>query len=209
MLKSLLWLGLVWACTVLGFQLARAWGGGRREHGRPTGSAWQGLIYNFTGAMLPAHKETAYRHVGEFALGVVLHLGVVSVAAATLLWLLWTRGGLTAFAIVRPLAAIALLAGLILQVRRMLSGTLRAVSTPDDFVANAATCLWLACAALCAGTLAHGFYVGCTFLVLLYLPLGKLRHSVFFYAARADLGRRLGRRGTYPPSRVGAERIHG
>ena len=39
------------------------------------------------------------------------------------------------------------------------------------------------------------------------LPLGKLRHMAFFFAARADLGRRLGYRGVYPPpERTRAER---
>ncbi len=209
MLKSLLWLGLAWAGAALAWQLARAWGGGRREYGRSAGSAWQGLIYNFTAAMSPAHKETASRHAGEFALGVVLHLGVVAVAGAALLWLVWTRGGEAAFAVVRPIAGLALLAGLILQIRRALSGTLRAMSTPDDYVANAATCLLLAAAALFAGTRGHVIFVLGAVLVLLYLPLGKLRHSIFFYAARADLGRRLGRRGVYPPRRMGEERSHG
>ena len=31
-------------------------------------------------------------------------------------------------------------------------------------------------------------------------PAGKLRHAVFFFLARVDLGRRLGWRGVYPPA---------
>jgi len=57
---------------------------------------------------------------------------------------------------------------------------------------SSATCLFLAAAALFAGTNGHGLFVICAFFLLLYLPLGKLRHAVFFWAARADLGLRLG-----------------
>ena len=44
-----------------------------------------------------------------------------------------------------------------------------------------------------------------TGLLLVYLPLGKLRHAVFFFVARGDYGRRLGFRGVYPPAATRAE----
>ncbi len=209
MQKTALWLALAWAVIALGVQLARAWGGGRRQHGRAAGRPWQGLVYNFTTAMTPGHKETAYRHVSEFALGIALHVGVIVVGLSTLLWLVWSRGGQAAYVIARPLAGLGLLAGLLLLARRALSPTLRAISTPDDFVAILATNLFLAAAAALAGTHGHALFVICAVLLLLYLPLGKLRHAAFFWAARADLGLRLGYRGVYPPARIRTERTHG
>lgn len=209
MQKTALWLALAWAVIALGVQLARAWGGGRRQHSRAAGSPWQGLVYNFTAAMSPGHKETAYRHVGEFALGIALHLGVIAVGLVTLLWLVWSRAGEAAFVVARPLAGLGLLSGLVLLTRRAMSPMLRAISTPDDFVAIVATCLFLAAAVLFAGTNGHALFVICATLLLLYLPLGKLRHAVFFWAARADLGLRMGHRGVYPPARIRTERTHG
>jgi hypothetical protein len=51
------------------------------------------------------------------------------------------------------------------------------------------------------GVAAFLIYAGVLFL---YFPLGKLRHAVFFFVARADYGRRLGYRGVYPPARTRA-----
>ncbi len=209
MLKLLLWLSLLWAVGLLIIQLVRAWAGGRRDYSRPSGRPLRGVTYNFTQAMLPSHKETASCHWLEFYTGVALHVGVVAVAAATLLWLVWSPGGEAAFALTRPLAFLGLIAGVILLVRRSISWTLRAISTPDDYISIVATCLLLATAGFFAGTRAHAVFVLCAILVLLYLPLGKLRHAVFFYAARIDLGRRLGHRGVYPPAGIGAEQSHG
>ncbi len=73
------------------------------------------------------------------------------------------------------------------------------MSAPDDYIAILATCGLLA--------LASGYPIDAAsdvvtliYAVLLfaYLPLGKLRHAVFFFVARGDYGRRLGRRGVYP-----------
>jgi hypothetical protein len=209
MLKTLVWLGLLWAVSALAWQLLRAWGGGRREHGRRAGDSLLGVRYNFTRAMLPTHKETATRHWAEFVVGLALHAGVVSVSAALFLWLLWARAGDVAFDVVRPLAWLGLVAGLVLLVRRAVSPRLRQMSVPDDYLAAGGTCLFLATAGLFAGTSAQALFALCAVLVMIYLPLGKLRHAVFFYAARADLGRRLGYRGVYPPADPGAEPHHG
>jgi hypothetical protein len=36
-------------------------------------------------------------------------------------------------------------------------------------------------------------------LLLVYAPLGKIRHCLFFFSTRSQLGAFFGRRGTYPP----------
>jgi hypothetical protein len=35
--------------------------------------------------------------------------------------------------------------------------------------------------------------------LFLYVPLGKIRHCFFFFAARCHMGAHFGRRGTFPP----------
>ena len=80
------------------------------------------------------------------------------------------------------------------------------MSTAEDYVAILATCVLLALASLdSAGAearLAFLIYAG---LLFAYLPVGKLRHAVFFFVARADYGGRLGYRGVYPPSTANTE----
>lgn len=196
-------LAFVWAAVALTAQVLIARGGGRREFSRRAGRPLAGLLHNFTVAMLPGHKETARLHPGEFVVGVVLHLGVFATLAEVLvlllatnvtgpwlIWLRWVSGSGAAAAVV--------LAG-----RRLRSPAMRALSTPDDYVAIVATCGLLVLGvfpALAGGAVLLGY----TTVLLLYLPLGKLRHAVFFFVARADYGWRLGYRGVYPPATAAA-----
>lgn len=193
-----------WAAVALAAQVLIARDGGRRDFSRRAGRPLAGLFYNFTVAMLPGHKETARLHPAEFGAGVVLHVGVFA-ALAELLFLLAaanpTPGWITAL---RSLAGIGAVTAIVLLVRRVRSPVMRALSTPDDYLAVLATCGLLVLAAFPA--LGSGAAL-LTYAALLfvYLPLGKLRHAVFFFVARADYGWRLGYRGVYPPARVEAD----
>ena len=205
-MKLLVALCALWATSALTLQVLRARAGGRREHSRRAGSPARGLVYNFTVAMTPAHKEAVSRHPVKFGLGVLMHAGVgVSLLCVGLL-VVWPDGGYRLLALARPLAGLALLAGLYLLVQRMLSPTLRAMSAPDDYLAILASCGLLALASLRPiGPGDETWLLLYATLVLIYLPLGKLRHAVFFFVARADFGRRLGYRGVYPPAAAGME----
>ena len=190
---------VTWAIVGLAAQVLIARGGGRREFSRPAGRGVSGVLYNFTVAMLPGHKESTRLHPAEFVAGILLHLGVlgalvmvgVLAAGATSAVLVWLR----------MLAGLGAAAAIALLLRRLCSPLMRALSTPDDYLAVLATCGLLVLAALAAGNVLLAY----TALFLVYLPLGKLRHAVFFFVARADYGRRLGYRGVYPPARVEAD----
>ena len=84
--------------------------------------------------------------------------------------------------------------------KRGLKPHLRGLATPDDFVANLLTTLF---ALLAAGQLAwpalRGPWLAEAILLLVYLPLGKIRHCFFFFPTRSHLGAFFGRRGTFPP----------
>jgi hypothetical protein len=205
-MKLVVLLSALWASVALAAQVLRAHGGGRQEHSRRAGSPARGLIYNFTVAMSPGHKESVSRHPIKFVVGILMHVGVAVSLVCVFLLLVWPEGGYRLLALVRPLTGSALLAGVYLLVQRIFSPTLRAMSAPDDYLAIVASCGFLALAAL--RPIGPGdetaFLVYAT-LLLIYLPLGKLRHVVFFFVARADYGRRLGYRGVYPPAAAGTE----
>lgn len=198
----------LWAAAALAAQAVRVRGAARRPFSAPAGSASRGVLYSFTGAMAPHRKESASRHPVAFAAGAVLHLAVFAAFAATLAAAVAPERS-RSIAAGAPLAALGLAACVGLFLRRLLRPTLRAVSSPEDFSAN------LVVAALLAANLAHhaGWLNAAALqviaaLVLIYLPLGKLRHGLFFFLSRINLGRRLGRRGVYPPVR-GAEARRG
>ena len=202
--KAVALVGFVWAVAALAVQVWAARGGGRREFSRQAGSPAQGIWYIFTVAMLPAHKETARLHAAEFALGVVTHIGIGLSLIVVVLLLCEPAWIDQALSLTWMPLRVALAAGICLLLRRVLARDLRSISVPDDYLAIAATCGLLAvCAA--AGTYAAGPTVALIYagLLFVYLPLGKLRHVVFFFIARGDLGRRLGYRGVYPPARAG------
>jgi hypothetical protein len=199
-------LSILWALIALVVQVVAARGGGRRDYARPAGKPSGGVAYNFTIAMLPAHKETVRRHPVKFAIGVVMHLGAILVLLGVVLLLAWPDGRYRVMALIRPLAVLALAAGVYLFIRRVFSKNLRVMSAPDDYVAILVTCGLLALASFYPADaerqVLHLVYAG---LLFVYLPLGKLRHAVFFFVARGDYGRRLGHRGVYPPAAAGTE----
>lgn len=201
-LRGLVAVSLAWAVVALAFQVIVARGGGRHDHSRRAGSRARGVLYGFTTAMRPDHKESARLHPIAFGIGVLMHVGVVAALFGVVTLVLHPPTGDAVLGAARPVFAAALLAGVTLTIRRHRSATLRAMSTPDDHLAVAATCVLLAAAFFAPfGAPATIAFLACAVLFLVYLPLGKLRHAVFFFIARGDYARRLGYRGVYPPDR--------
>jgi hypothetical protein len=202
-LRILVAASLAWAVVALALQVIGARGGGRRDHSRRAGSGRRGILYGFTTAMSPFKKESARRHPVAFAIGVLMHLGVVGALLGILGLVVHPPVGHAVLAAVQPVFLAALLAGVALAVRRHRSTTLRVMNTPDDHVAVAATCVLLAAAFVAPwGAPATNALLVCAAFFFGYLPLGKLRHAVFFFVARGDYARRLGYRGVYPPART-------
>lgn len=194
---------LAWAAALLLGQLLLAWGGGRRDYGARAGSRLRGVLYNFSAAMAPAHKETIRNHPFKFAVGLVMHVGVGVAVIKVLALLIKPDAPPWAPIPVGGLLALTAAAALFLFVRRLLSPNLRAMSAFDDYLASAATLAYLGVASLHEfGLVTGGFFLLAAAAVTFYLPLGKLRHVLFCPVSRLDLGRRLGYRGTYPPPRA-------
>lgn len=190
------------AALALGVQVWRTRSYGLRpSQAAPAGSAWRGLLYAFGPGMSPAAKESTRAHPLVYALGVSYHLGIFT-AAGVLIRVV--TGAQVPTAAPRALALVLLAAGTAggaaLLVRRVRSPRLRAFSVPDDYLSNllATVFVALAGAALVTESAAPAFLVA-AMLLLAWTPLGKIRHCLFFFAARGHLGRHYGRRGTFPP----------
>lgn len=201
--RFLVLLSLLWASIALIVQMATAWGGGRKEYGKRSGSPVKGMLHNFTIAMLPWHKETIKHHPVSFAVGVLMHLGVALAFADAVVVLIQPTAGLIGVAPgARLLVVCSLMSGAYLFVRRFSSRDLRVMSAAEDYVAVLATCGLLALALLHSVDVQYRLVFLIYFaLFVAFLPLGKLRHGMFFFLARGDYGRRLGYRGVYPPAK--------
>lgn len=179
--------------------LCRVAAGGSADLALPRGKASRGVAYSFTGGMLPWKKESARLHPIVYVLGVAYHAGTFLAFS----WLVVIAVGASLPPVLKSVSAVVLaataLAGVALLARRFADAKLRYFSSPDDYFSNilvtgfhALTALALVRPAITGTVLV---YAG---ILLVYIPLGKLRHALYFGLARYYLGIFYGRRGVWP-----------
>jgi len=210
-----------WALLGLVFLCFRTRAFGRREFfAKPAGSAMGGVLYAFTMGMLPWAKESVRRHLLSFLLGIAYHLGILSAFFLLTMYLLGhsyplfgdttgllifnVKSGDATFRIhLLPwLLAFGAFGGISLFVKRLVNATLRGISCPDDYVSNILVTLFVILAL--TSTLLRQTWVVQSFFVsslvlFVYIPLGKIRHCLFFFCTRYHFGAFFGRRGCMPP----------
>ncbi len=167
-----------------------------QDKSTPKGADGRGLLYAFTLGMAPWAKESTRLHTVAYLRGIAFHIGVFAGLAALLAspWfdLIPTPIRLV-FAVLTGAGSVMGAAGGVL---RMLEGHLRAISTADDHAA-----VWLVTLFLTAMTLAlwSNAFSPAMYLIaavmLVYAPLGKIRHCIYFYFGRLFFGLHIGRRG--------------
>jgi hypothetical protein len=187
------------ALTALWLQ-ARAYGK-RALFARAAGDQTAGVRYAFTAGMLPQAKESVMMHLPSYLAGVAFHLGTFAAFGLLVTSIAGINLPAPAFWLGCIATPIGALGGLTLLGKRIATPHLRGLSTPDDYLANLLTTgfVTLAGATLLAPTLRSAWLVAAT-LLLVYLPVGKIRHCFFFFSARAHLGAFFGYRGVLPPS---------
>jgi len=197
------WLGLISfsGCMVISavhvVRLIRM--GKPADYAVPAGSIPDGIRYSFTTGMSPVKKESAFLHLPTYFSGIVYHLGLFF--TIILFIAVVFRGTAEGLPIRMALAAVPLaggIGGIILLLKRVASPMLRKLSTPDDYISNVLATLFLltAAAALTATAFAWLFLVAGSVLWC-YFPLGKLKHAIYFFAARYYLGVFYGSRGVW------------
>jgi hypothetical protein len=160
--------------------------------------------------MMPWAKESARRHLPTFAAGVVYHLGL----AAGFVVLIAAGSGAALpdawrVALLMSIAAGAL-AGAALLAKRAATPSLRAISTPDDVVASVlVTAFLIAAAVALIDSRFTASFLGVSVVLLLYIPVGKIRHCFLFFCSRFTFGRFFGRRGILPQQASGFGETHG
>jgi nitrate reductase gamma subunit len=189
---------LIWAIAALLYQW-RTLRGHSGDHSTQSGNPQKGVLYNFTIAMLPSHKETIRLHPVKFIAGILMHIGMFAALASTIHLFVMQRFNQTLSTLMIGFLVPGLIAGVYLLVRRLTSPLLKSISAPDDYFAVTVTNLYIMLALLLhLNSIPAVIFLFYSALLFIYLPLGKLKHAVFFFAARADYGRRLGYRGVYP-----------
>jgi hypothetical protein len=177
-----------------------------KDRSIPKDSALHGVLYAFTLGMAPWAKESTRLHWVAYLRGIAFHVGIFAGLAAFLAspWFNLVDPLIrTLFAMVTAFGAAFGAAG---GIMRLVEHNLKAISTPDDHLSVWLVSLFLA--AMTAALLAPAFvplmWIAAA-VMLVYAPLGKIRHCIYFYSGRLFYGLHIGRRGVVR----GLEASHG
>jgi hypothetical protein len=173
-------------------------------YAKPRGDAKKGIFYAFGRGMLPWEKESSSKHLPSYFAGMLYHAGIF----AALFYLLSLTFSLELsrlfISLLRFLFVLGFLGGFTLLSKRIFLLPIRKISCPDDFAANTIVDLFLIFAFV------HTYSVRATplffllaIVMILYIPVGKIRHCFFFFYSRILFGLFYGRRGVLPPKTHG------
>lgn len=175
-----------------------------KDYSRKSGSITKGIVYSSTKAMVD-HKESAYLHIPTYFAGMVYHIGTfvslllyvffllnILIQIALPQWLVWI---LVAGLLVSSICGFSLL------LKRLLLKSMRNLSNLDDYLSNLLVTLFqlFTLLNLICGTCIEPVYYIIASIMLLYMTVGKLKHVVYFFAARYHLGFFYGWRNVWPP----------
>jgi len=171
-----------------------------RDYAPSAGQTAQGIQYAFTGAMNPSKKESALFHLPTYTAGILYHLGTfLSIFIFFLILAKVSFTGITAI-LISGFLIITGICGIGILVKRMIKKVLRSLSGPDDYISNMLVTLFqfITSLVILIPSVMPGYIIMAS-LLLFYFPAGKLKHALYFFAARYHLGLFFGRRGVWPP----------
>ncbi len=167
------------------------------------GNISHGITYAFTTGMMPWAKESTRIHMIAYLRGIGFHIGIFTAIGAVIISPFW--GSLPLFlswtlVCVLTIGAILGAAG---GVMRIAEHNLRGLSLPDDHFAVWLTTLFIAVAGL--AVLNQAFIIPMyivSAVTFIYVPLGKIRHCLYFFFSRLFFGKFFGRRAVFPHPQV-------
>lgn len=193
-------IAFVICCISLAFHLIRLIRlGSPKDYSFKRGNLKSAVIYSFTGAMNPCEKESAYLHLPTYTAGILYHIGTfLSIIIFFLLLLNIKITGAFQWAFL-CLLAVSSISGFGIFIKRIALKKLRFLSNPDDYISNLLVTAFQIFTLIILFYEAYiPYYFVCAVLLFLYIPLGKLKHSLYFFAARYQLGIFYGWRGVWP-----------
>ncbi|HEX8992584.1 MAG TPA: hypothetical protein VF784_12975 [Anaerolineales bacterium] len=163
------------------------------------GNPSHGIAYAFTTGMMPWAKESTRLHMIAYLRGIGFHVGIFVAIGALLISPFWSYLPPVLVTLLVVVLALGSLLGAAGGVMRIAETNLRGISLPDDHFAVWLTTLFMAMTALGVvnEALRVPMYVVAG-ITLAYVPLGKIRHCLYFFFSRTFFGKFFGRRAVYP-----------
>lgn len=167
------------------------------------GNPQHGIRYAFTLGMMPWAKESTRIHMIAYLRGIGFHIGIFAAIGALLISPLWGLLPAVLNTLLMIILAIGALLGAAGGIMRLAEPNLRGLSIPDDHFAVWLVTVWMAVSALAVWNeaLLVTFYV-LSAITLAYVPLGKIRHCLYFFFSRTFFGKFFGRRAVFPHPEV-------
>jgi len=184
------------------FMLKILMSGAPVDHAQSKGEIRPAIVYSFTKAMSPAKKETAFKHLPTYTGGLLYHMGtflgfitlaLIFFKVSLPLWLTYLIAGLL---------LVSAISGIAILIKRIVTPKVRNLSNPDDYISNSLVSIFhLLVAATLLLPLIEPVLLVYAAILFLYIPVGKLRHTVYFFTSRIHLAIFYGRRGVWPIKR--------
>lgn len=173
-----------------------------KDYARIAGNVSEGIKYSMTKAMNPKAKESAYLHLPAYAAGMLFHVGTFLSFALLLLNILDISFTLVVKYFLSFCLLLSVGGGLFIFFKRIMNQQLRSLSNPDDFISNILVNAFqlLTLLVFWTATMIQVYYITAAVLFL-YIPLGKLKHLLYFFSARYHLGFFYGWRNIWPPAK--------
>jgi hypothetical protein len=163
------------------------------------GNISHGISYAFTTGMMPWSKESTRLHAIAYLRGIGFHVGIFTAIGALLISPFWGKLPPLLSSTLFWVLTMGSFLGAAGGVLRIAEHNLRGLSLPDDHFAVWLVTVWMAIAAfaLINNALMISFYIVSAF-TLAYIPLGKIRHCLYFFFSRTFFGKFFGRRAVFP-----------
>jgi len=176
--------------------------GSPTDYSKKSGSTKSGIIYSFTHAMNPINKESAFLNLPTYISGVIYHLGTFLSIVLFFVFFITTNLHELISLLLAAFLLLSALCGAVMLIKRITDKKLRHLSNPDDYISNILVTLFqLGSGAVMFIPGLYPVYMVIASLLLLYIPLGKLKHVIYFFAARYHIGYYYGWRNVWPTAK--------
>lgn len=163
------------------------------------GNISHGITYAFTKGMMPWAKESTRIHRLAYLRGIGFHVGIFTAIGAVIISPFWEYLPPIIFLILFWMLSIGAVLGAAGGIMRIVEHNLRGLSLPDDHFAVWLTTLFITVAGLAVinDSFVIPMYI-VSAITFIYIPLGKIRHCLYFFFARIFFGKFFGRRAIFP-----------
>jgi hypothetical protein len=163
------------------------------------GNISHGITYAFTAGMMPWAKESTRIHMIAYLRGIGFHVGIFAAIAVVIISPFWGTLPTLVSALLSWVLVLGAILGAAGGLMRIAEHNLRGLSLPDDHFAVWLTTIFITMAGL--ALINEAFLIPMyvvSALTFVYIPLGKIRHCLYFFFSRLFFGKFFGRRAIFP-----------